>query len=84
MMELRFYIIKSLVFSMIVILEDYTTYGRLGNLESNIKEILVIILPSLRGRPEARVITFRNHSDGFNRLYFFNAMQNLVHPNKGK
>ena len=63
--------------------EDYTTYGHLGYLEANVKEILIVIIPSLQDKPEARIITFRNHSDGFNRLYFFNAMVNKVHRDKG-
>lgn len=64
-------------------MEDVTLYGHVNNFDSNIKDILIIIWTTQRAKPEARVITFRNHSDGFNRLYFFNAMQNSMHPDKG-
>lgn len=40
-------------------------------------------MTSLSGKPETRIITFQNYSDGFNRLYFFNAMKNSIQANKG-
>lgn len=67
----------------IAIIEDFTVYGNLGSFELNIKNTLIIIVTSLQGNPEAKVVRFQNHSDGFNRLYFFNAMKNLRHPDKG-
>jgi len=72
------------VYSYVVILEDFTAYGHLTNYDANFKETLIIILPSSFATPEIRILTFHNHSDGFNRLYFFNAMQNEQNPSKGK
>ena len=71
------------IFHCTATVEGFTAYGHLGHLEPNVKEILIIIIPSMQDRPEARVITFHNHSDGFNRLYFFNGMINKKHPDKG-
>ena len=64
-------------------IDHFTTYGHLNRIESNIKETLIIIMTSLSGKPETRVILFQNHSDGFNRLYFFNAMKNSIQADKG-
>jgi hypothetical protein len=66
-----------------VIVEDFTLYGHLSSFESHIKDILIIIVTARTGKPGVRVITFKQHSDGFNRLYFFNAMQNFLNPQKG-
>lgn len=71
-----------LLFALVVV-EDFTLYGHLSTFGSYIKDILIIIITGGTGKPEARVIIFKNHSDGFNRLYFFNAMQNYRHPQKG-
>ena len=67
----------------LVIMEGYTLYGHLHSFESSIKDVLIVITTTLNRTPDSRVITFKNHSDGFNRLYFFNAMQNFMQPNKG-
>ena len=64
-------------------MEEYTLYGHISNFESTFKYILIVIVTTLEKNPDARVIIFEQHTDGFNRLFFFNAMQNFLHPQKG-
>lgn len=68
------------------ILQDFVTFGYLTGVESDndiAKDSLIIITPSSNGKPQAQSTIFPKITDGLSKLYLFNGMQNLEHPNKG-